>query len=204
MRLYYKAGACSLASHITLREIGADFEIDAVDTQRGLTEDGGDYHKINPHGYVPALALDSGDILLEGPAILQFLADQAPEKRLAPEAGTLKRTRLHQHLNFIASELHTAFSPLFQKTPPSDGQREAVIEEIGKKLSSVDALLSDGRSYLLGDTFSVADAYLFVVANWTGPTNIGLDAWPNLAAYVDRIAERPAARAALQAEGLLS
>ncbi len=204
MKLYYKPGACSLASHIALHEIGATFGTEEVDTARGKTASGADYAEINPHGYVPALALESGDILLEGPAILQYLADQYPEKDLAPPPGTLHRARLQQYLNYIASELHTAFSPLFTETPPSGADREIVVDEIGDKLSAFETNLSNGRTYLLGDQFSVADAYLFAVASWTGPTGIGLDAWPNVAAYVDRITERPAVQAAMQAEGLLS
>lgn len=203
MKLYYKPGACSLASHITLHEIGKNFEIEEVDTKRGQTASGANYNDINPHGYVPALTLESGDILLEGPAILQYLADQSPETALAPAPGTLERARLQQHLNFVASELHTAFSPLFADNPPTEESRAAVVAEISAKLTALENHLADGRAFLLGDQFSVADAYFFVVASWTGPTNIGLANWPNVSAYVDRIADRPATVAAMRAEGLV-
>lgn len=203
MKLYYKPGACSLASHITLYETGADFEIEQVDTKSGQTARGANYNEINPHGYVPALALDSGDILLEGPAILQYLADQSPENGLAPAPGTLERAQLQQHLNFVASELHTAFSPLFSDNPPEGKAYDAIVAEISGKLSAFERHLADGRPYLLGDRFSVADAYFFVVAGWTGPTSIGLAAWPNIAAYLDRVADRPATKAAMRAEGLV-
>lgn len=203
MKLYYKPGACSLASHITLHEIGKEFEIEEVDTKRGQTASGADYIGINPHGYVPALTLESGDILLEGPAILQYLADQAPDSALAPTPGTLERARLQQHLNFVASELHIAFSPLFADKPPTGEARDAAVTEISTKLTAVENHLADGRTFLLGDQFSVADAYFFVVASWAGPTNIGLANWPNVSAYVDRIAARPATKAAMRAEGLI-
>jgi glutathione S-transferase len=203
MKLYYKPGACSLATHITLHEIGADFEIEEVDTKRGQTASGANYGEINPNGYVPALTLDSGDILLEGPAILQYLADQSPKSGLAPASGTLQRARLQQHLNFVASELHTAFSPLFANNPPEEEARSAVVAEISEKLSIFERHFADGRPFLLGDQFSVADAYFFVVASWTGPTNIGLADWSNIAAYVDRVAARPATKPAMCAEGLV-
>lgn len=204
MQLYYKPGACSLASHITLHEIGAEFDLQKVDTNAGTTESGADYTAINPNGYVPALALDGGEILTEGPAILQYLADQKPEAGLAPKSGTLERARLQQHLSFVGSELHKAFSPLFAAEQPAGPARDAVVANIGKKFNTFETILSDGRQYLLGDSFTVADAYLFVVSSWTRPTGIDLGQWPNLAAYVGRIASRPAAQAAMRAEGLLN
>ena len=204
MKLYYKPGACSLATHITLREIGAEFDLEKVDTNAGTTETGADYKTINPNGYVPALALDGDEVLTEGPAILQYLADQKPEAGLAPKSGTLERARLQQHLNFVGSELHKAFSPLFAADQPAGAARDAVVANIGKKFNTIETILSDGRQYLLGDAFSVADAYLFVVSSWTKPTRIDLGQWPNLVAFVGRVAGRPSTQAALRAEGLIS
>lgn len=204
MKLYYKPGACSLASHITLREIGAEFDLEKVDTNAGTTETGADYKTINPNGYVPALALDGGEVLTEGPAILQYLADQKPEAGLAPKSGTLERARLQQHLNFVGSELHKAFSPLFAAEQPSGAARDAVVANIARKFNTFETILSDGRQYLLGDAFSVADAYLFVVSSWTKPTRIDLGQWPNLVAFVGRVSGRPSTQAALRAEGLIS
>lgn len=203
MKLYFKPGACSLASHIVLHEIGADFDIAKVDTSAGKTETGEDFATINPNGYVPALRLADGEVLSEGAAILQYLADQNPETDLAPAPGTLERARVQQHLNFVASELHKAFSPFFTATPPEGEARSAAIANLGQKMQTFEALLSDGRDYLLGKAFSVADAYLFVVANWANPIGIGLEKWPNVGAFVRRVAARPASQAAMRAEGLI-
>jgi len=203
MKLYYLPGACSLASHIALREAGVAFDLDRIDNATKKTETGTDYIAINPKGYVPALSLDSGDVLTEGAAILQYIADQHPEAGLAPEAGSLARTRLQEHLNYVATELHKSFSPLFNPAS-SDAEKESAKKKLIQRLGLVDKLLSDGRSYLLGDKFSVADAYLFTVANWTGPTGIGLDAWPHIAAFQQRVGARESVQAALKAEGLLA
>lgn len=204
MKLYYKPGACSLASHIVLNEIGADFELDKVDVAANKTENGGDFLAVNPNGYVPALELKSGDILLEGAAILQYLADQKPEASLAPANGTIERTRLQQHLNFVASELHKAFGPFFSGRDLSEDERDAAVANVGKKLATFENILSDGREYLLGADFSVADAYLFVVTNWTNFVGIDLGAWSNVQAFMKRASARPAVIASLKAEGLLT
>jgi glutathione S-transferase len=201
MKLYYSPGACSLASHITLREVGAAFDLEKVDLKEKKTERNADFKAINPKGYVPVLALDGGEMLTEGAAILQFIADQHPTARLAPVAGTLERARLQEQLNFIASELHKAFSPLFNPAA-GDAEKAAAKERVAQKLDLVETLLSDGRSYLLGDAFSVADAYLFVVASWTKHFDIDLDRWPRVAALYQRIAARESVQAALEAEGL--
>ncbi len=203
MKLYYKPAACSLASHIVLNEIGAAFELDKVDTAAKTTESGSNFLDINPNGYVPALQINDKDVLIEGAAILQYLADQNPQTKLAPESGTLERARLQQHLNFIASELHKSFGPFFSGRDLSDDERKTTAENVGKKLSTFEAVLSDGRDYLLGGTFSVADAYLFVVTSWTKYTGIDLSPWPNMAAYLDRVGSRPAVLASLKTEGLL-
>lgn len=202
MKLFYKPGACPLASHIALQEIGQPFEIASVDTATGRTAQGEDYRDINPKGYVPALQLDDGQILTEGPAILQFLADSAPAAGLAPEAGTLARARMQEQLTFVSSELHKAFGPLF-RDGSTEAEKSAAREAVAAKFNHVEALLSDGRDYLVDDRFSVADAYLFVVANWANFTGIDLASWPNLTAFVARVSDRPATQAAMRAEGLI-
>ena len=203
MKLYYKPGACSLASHIALHEVGTTFDIEAVDTASGVTANGDDYSKINPKGYVPALKIDSGEVITEGPAILQFIADQFPQSDLAPKVGTVARARLHEYLNYVGSELHTAFSPFFAKELSEDDKKQAVVNT-GSKFNYLNTLFSDGRQYLLGDQFTVADAYLFVVSNWSNFVGINLDDWPNIANFVTRVSERPATIAAMKTEGLVN
>ena len=203
MKLYYAPGACSLSPHISLREAGAAFDLERVDTRTRTTESGADYLAINPKGYVPALQLDDGEVLTECAAVVQFIADRHPAAGLAPANGSLERARLQEHLNFIASELHKAFTPLFDPSAP-EAAKQAAPAAVARRLDHVEWLLADGRAYLLGERFSVADAYLFTVASWTGPTGIGLDRWPRLAAFVARVAARPAVQAAMQAEGLVA
>ncbi len=202
MKLYYKSGACSLATHIVLHEAGEAFDIEEVDTEAGRTKSGGDFIAINPKGYVPALELASGDVLTEGAAILQYIADQHPETDLAPKAGTIARARLQEHLNYTASELHKAFGPFFSSTA-GEADKQAAGKAVAHKFDYLNEMLSDGRTYLLGNSFSVADAYLFVVANWSNFTGIDLKKWPHVSTFVDRVAARPAAQAAMKAEGLL-
>ena len=201
MKLYYKAGACSLSPHIVLREAGLDFELERVDLASKKTGSGGDYFGVNPKGYVPALALDDGQLLTEGPAIVQYLADLVPEKRLAPPAGTMERVRLQEWLNFIATELHKGFSPLYNPRAPEEWKGVAR-ELLAKRIALVAERLT-GQDYLMGDDFTVADAYLFTVLNWAGFAKVDLSPWPVLGAYQARVAARPAVRAALQAEGLI-
>lgn len=203
MKLYYAPGVCSLSPHIVLHEAGADFDIEKVDIATRRTETGDDFAAVNPKGYVPALVLDSGDVITEGTAIIQYIADHFPTANLAPDYGTLARTRLQEQLNFIASEVHKAFYPLFNPAASEDARTAARVT-IARRLDYIENLLSDGGPYLLGGAFSVADAYLFTVASWTGPTGISLERWPSLTAYLERIAERPAVRAAMQAEGLIA
>lgn len=203
MKLYYKPGACSLALHIVLKEIGKDFEVEKVDTEKQVTETGADFSMINPKGYVPVLCIEGEQTLTEGAAVLQYLADQNPEAGLAPKPGTLERTRLQEHLNFISSELHKAFGPLFSSTA-SDEEKQSAKENVGTKMEHFESIFNDGRKYLLGNNFSVADAYLFVVSNWAIPTGIGLDKWPGLAAFATRVAGRKSVLAAMHAEGLLN
>lgn len=202
MKLYYKAGACSLASHIALQETGTEFSIEAVDTAKGETASGADFRAINPKGYIPALELKDGEVLTEGAAILQYIADQHPAASLAPANGTVARARVQEHLNYIASELHHAFGPFF-KSASSDADKASAGETVAAKFAYIETLLADGRDYLAGKSFSVADAYLFVVSNWSNFVGIDLARWPNVAAFVGRVAARPATQAALKAEGLL-
>lgn len=203
MKLYYSPGACSLSPYISLREAGVSFDLERVDLASRTTAGGEDFAKVNPKGYVPALRLDDGEVLTEGAAMVQFIADRHPKAGLAPANGTLERARLQEHLNFIASELHKAFSPLFGSSV-SEEAKQAAAANVARRLDHFERLLADGRPYLLGERFSVADAYLFTVASWTGPTGIGLDRWPNMAAFVARVAARPSVQAAMRAEGLMA
>jgi glutathione S-transferase len=164
MKLYYSPGACSLSPHIVLREAGLPFTPVKADMATHKLSDGGDYYGINPKGYVPLLELDSGDRLSEGPAIVQYIADQVPDKKLAPAAGTMARYRLMEWLNFITSELHKGFSPLFNKEVPEESKAISR-KKLGDRMAWVDKQLA-GKQYLMGDQFTVADAYLFTVAGW--------------------------------------
>ena len=202
MKLYYLPGACSLSPHIVLREAGMQFEIERVDMATHKTETGADYTQINPKGYVPALQLDDGQVLTEGAAIVQYIADLHPEAGLAPTSGTLARTRLQEHLNYIAAEFHKAFGPLFASDASGEA-KAAAVTNVGRRLDHFERIFADGRSYLSGNTFSVADAYLFVISNWTKPTGIGLDKWPHVSRFVTRIAGREKVKEAMRAEGLL-
>jgi len=202
MKLYYKPGACSLASHIALHEIGAQFDIDQVDTQAQKTETGDDFGVINPKGVVPALELDNGEILTEGAAILQYIAEQNPSAGLAAKPGTMERARVLEYLTYVSSELHKSFGPLFAPSS-SDEQKDAARKIVGKKLDYVNSLLADGRQYLVDNRFTVADAYLFVVANWANFTSIDLSQWSHVADYVKRVSSRENVQRAMKAEGLL-
>lgn len=202
MKLYFSPGACSLASHIVLRELDADFDVIRVDTQSSRTETGADYSAINPKGYVPSLELEEGQILTEGPAILQYLADTHPEAELAPPLGTLERARMHEVLTFTSSELHKAFSPLFRADSTEPVKTDARVQ-VSRKMAFIEALLADGREYVTDASYTIADAYLFVVSNWAHFTGIDLNAWPKLSAFVQRISQRPATQAAMKAEGLI-
>lgn len=200
MKLFYKPGACSLASHIVLHEIGGPFDIEPVDTVAGRTASGNDYRQINPKGYVPALQLDDGQILTEGPAILQYLADGAPKAALAPTVGTVARARMLEQLTFVSSELHKAFGPLF-RDGSSEAEKSAAREAVARKFDHVEAAFANDHTS--EETFTIADAYLFVVANWANFTGIDLAKWPRLSAFVARIAARPTTQAAMRVEGLI-
>ena len=201
MKLYYSPGACSLSPHIVLREAGLPFTLEKVDLKTKLTESGVDFRTVNPKGYVPALELADGAILTEGPAIVQYIADLVPSKKLAPIAGTLERYRLVEWLNFISTELHKSFSPLFNPKTP-DAWKALVLELLRQRIDFVAKHL-ETRPFLMGDAFCVADAYLFTVASWGKWVGIDISLWPALKSHTDRIADRPAVRAALVAEKLL-
>ena len=201
MKLYYSPGACSLSAHIALEEAGLSYQALAAPTKTHKLPDGSDYYAINPLGYVPLLELDDGTRLREGPAIAQYIADQAPAKNLAPANGSLARYQMQSWLNFIGMELHKNFSPLFDKAT-TDDVRTATKEKVGGRLKWVEGELA-GKQYLMDDNFTVADAYLFTVTNWAGVTGVDLSAYPNLLAYRARVAARPAVIRAMTAEGLL-
>ena len=201
MKLFYSPGACSLSPHIALREAGLPFTLAQVSTKTHTLADGSDFYAINPKGYVPALQLDSGELLTEGPAIVQYVADQAPASGLAPAAGTLARYRLIEWLNFISTELHKGFSPLFNPAMPEEAKALARTK-LGEKLAWVDQQL-EGHDYLMGAQFTVADAYLYTVSGWGKYVGVDIAPLKNLSAYVARVTARPAVQEALKAEGLI-
>jgi glutathione S-transferase len=201
MKLYYAPAACSLAPHIVAREAGLAIDLDKLDFATRKTEGGEDFAKVNPKGYVPALRLDNGEVLTEAATLVQYLADQAPQAGLAPANGTLERYRLQEWLTFISSEVHKGFGPLWNPQAP-EAAKEIARENLAKRFAYLDQHLA-GRSYLAGERFTAADAYLFTVANWSNFHNVDLTPYPNLKAFMDRVAARPAVREAMQAEGLL-
>jgi glutathione S-transferase len=201
MQLYFSPGACSLASHITLRETGLPFDLKRTDTKTKKLEDGSDYYAVNSKGSVPALRLDNGQVLTEGPVILQYLADQKPELQLAPKNGTFERYRLQEWLNYITSEIHKTFSPLFNPAA-NDDVKKYTVQNLEKKFDWLNKQLTT-KQFLTGDAFTIADAYLFVVVNWSNFVGIDLNRWPALRDYQARVAARPKVQEALDAEGLL-
>jgi len=201
MKLYFSPGACSLACNIALREAGVDFELIKVEGRGQKTAGGEDYAKVTLKGYVPALRLDDGAVLTEGTAILPYIGDLNPASGLAPAAGTLPRYRMHEWLGYINSEVHKGFSPFFAPGT-SDEQKANAKTNLGKRFDFLQGELG-GTSFLLGEQFTVADAYLFTILGWCNYVGIDLGAWPTLKAYHGRIAGRPAVQAALRAEGLM-
>ena len=202
MKLYFSPGACSLSPRIVLNEGGFSYDTERVDFASGKTETGTDYRTVNPNGYVPALQLDDGQVLTEGPAIVQYLADRVPEKHLAPPAGTMERYHLMEWLNFISTELHKSFGALFNSQTPEAWKDFVKTQLLAKRFDHVSARL-DGKTWLMGETFTVADAYLFTVLGWSKHVGVDLAPWPTLTAYLSRVAARPAVQAALKAEGLI-
>ncbi|OVZ92866.1 glutathione transferase GstA [Yersinia alsatica] len=198
MKLFYKPGACSLSPHIVLREAGLDFSIESVDLATKKTETGEDYLSINPKGQVPALLLDDGSLLTEGVAIVQYLADKVPDRHLIAPSGTLSRYHAIEWLNFVATELHKGFSPLFNPKTPEE-YKAIARERLDKQFSYVDSVLAQ-HDYLLGKKFSVADAYLFTVTRWANALKLEIKQRSHLDKFMARVAERPAVKAALAAE----
>ncbi len=198
MKLYYVPGVCSLSPHIALRESGLKFELDKVDRNTKKTaSNGADYNLINPKGYVPALQLDDGSVLTEGLVIVQYIADLAPKKQLAPKYGTMERYRLNEWLAYIATEIHKGYGPLFRiKNAEEKGP---FVENLERRLGYIATQL-EGKPYLMGEQFTVADGYLFAVMTWSPRVGIDIAKWPLLKAYFDRVAARPAVLAALAAE----
>ena len=201
MKLYYSNGACSMAPHIVLREAGLPFDLVRASTKTHALDDGTDFYTINDKGSVPVLELDSGERLTEGPAIVQYIADQVPAMNLAPANGTMARYRLQEWLNFITSELHKSYAPLFSPTTPEESK---VISKEGliKKYALVDKWLT-GKSYTMGDAFSVADAYLFTVTSWAPHVGLDLSQFKNVGAFMARVSARPKVQETLVAEGLV-
>jgi len=202
MKLYYSPGACSLSPHIVLKEAGLTFTAERVDLKTHKTSSGAQLKNVSAKDYVPILELDNGERLTEGPAIVQYLADQRPDSKLAQPAGSFERYRLQEWLNFITSELHKSFYPLFHREVTSVEWQKAMEAKIAAKFDFVSAQLGN-RDYLFGEQFTIADAYLFTVLNWTFFVEIDLARWPVLARYHARVAARPSVKDALRDEGLL-
>ncbi len=200
MKLYYAPGACSLSPHIVLREAELRFDLERVDLRSHRTASGADFMLVNPKGYVPALLLDDGDVLTEGPAIVQYIGDRVPAKKLVAPNGTMARYHMQAWLNFIGTELHKQFAPLFM---PDVNPRVVSLQrgKIGERMLYLQDVLED-RAFLMGETFTVPDAYLFVMLQWTRKFGMDLALWPVLDDYEMRIAQRPSVRAAFSAEGL--
>jgi len=201
MKLYYSPGACSLSPHIVAHELGTALSIEKVDTKTKRTESGRDFWQINPKGYVPALELDNGEVLTEGPAIVQYLADQKGNTQLAPANGTLARARLQEMLNYITSEIHKTYSPLFKDDTP-EATREERKAYLQRRYEYIERILAK-QQWLLGEHFTVADAYLFTVTRWAGAVKLDLSGYPALLAFQERIAKRPGVQAAMLSEGLI-
>jgi glutathione S-transferase len=201
IKLYYSPGACSLSPHIALCESGLQFEIEKVDTKSKKTASGGDFLAVSPNGYVPALKIAEGKVITEGPAIVQWIADQAPQSHLAPANGTWERTQLQQWLNFISTEIHKSYSPLFSAEVP-DAYKAMTKDKLLKRYAYVNDYLK-GKQFLVGNNFTVADGYLFTVTNWANFLKLDLSEYREVAAFSDRVNSRPKVLQALKAEGLV-
>ncbi|MDI9776784.1 glutathione transferase GstA [Pseudomonas putida] len=201
MKLFYSPGACSLSPHIVLNELDLPYTVEKVDLKTHTTASGADFYTLNAKGYVPALQLDNGEVLTEGPAIIQYLAEHKPQANLLPPAGTLERARVQEWLNFIGTELHKTLAALFNPSISPEAKSKT-IETFGKRLGFVDKALQ-GKDYLTGNAFSVADAYLFTIVNWAPMLKIDLSPWPTVVQFQKRVASRPAVQKTLKAEGLI-
>jgi glutathione S-transferase len=202
MKLYYSPAACSLAPHIVLREIGLPFTLEKVDTAKHLTQDGTDYYAVNPKGQVPLLQLEDGSLLSEGPIIVQYIADQARNTTLMPAAGSIERYRVMEWQNYITSELHKSYTPLFSSDLDA-AAKKTLSAALRKKYEWVDSRLA-GKDFLTGTAFTAADVYLFVVTGWARFVGLELSDLVQLQRFVKQVSERPAVREAMKAEGLLS
>jgi glutathione S-transferase len=200
MKLYYLSGACSLASNIALREAGLKFELVKVDRHTSKTADGLDFNEVNPKGYVPALRLDNGEVLTENVTVLQYIADRNPAAKLAPLAGTMERYRLMEWLSFINSELHKTFAPLSRQDAPEETKQYARTN-LSKRLDYLQSVMRS-KTFVMGEQYTVADAYLFTVLSWFPHANLDIGKWPQLQRYAQRIGERPHVIEARKAEGL--
>jgi glutathione S-transferase len=201
MKLYYSPGACSLAPHIVGREAGHVFDLEKVDVPNKKTADGGDYWKVNPKGYVPALMLDDGQVLTEVGVVCQYLADQKPESGLVPRFGTMERYHQMEALNFTATEVHKQIGAFFNPKMTAE-LREVQMGTVERRLNALEKML-DGKAYIMGDLFSAADAYLFTVLSWTKIHKIDVSKWPNIKNFIERVGARPKVQEAMKAEGLL-
>jgi glutathione S-transferase len=203
MKLYYSPGACSLAPHIVAREAGLAIDLVKVDLGAHRTETGEDYFTINPRGYVPAIQLDDGEVHTEVAALVQYLAEQAPQSNLLPPAGSKERFRVNQWLVFVSSELHKTFSPWLWHAETAESTKQAARDKLAVRFGELDRHLAD-RAYLTGNAFTVADAYAFTIVNWSNFLKIDLKPYPNLSAFMARVAARPKVREALKAERLIA
>jgi glutathione S-transferase len=201
MKLYYTPGTCSLSPHIILRETGTPFELIKTDIRGKTVDGGGDFRSINPNGYVPALALHDGTLITEGPAIVQYIADKAGATELAPDNGTLARTKVQSWLNFVSSELHKTFAPLFNAQMPEEA-KELFREKLRERFAFLDKHFAS-NDYLMGTAFTLPDAYLYAVLRWGKSMKVDPAAFANVKAFFDRVEARPAVQAALKAEGLV-
>ena len=202
MKLYYAPGACSLATHILLREAGLSFDLERVDIRKKTTEHGEDWMALNPKGYVPALRMDDGDILTENVVLHGYVADLKPELKLAPAHGTKARLKQDELAVYVSTEIHKSYGALFNPAITDDA-RKAAIDKLQTRYRLIEQLLSDGRTYVTGEPFTSVDAYLFTVTSWANSLKVDLSAFPKLLAYQQRVAARPAVQAALVAEGLV-
>lgn len=201
MKLYYMPGACSLATHILLRETGEAFDLEKVGRDK-KTEKGSDFLLLNPKGYVPALQLDDGEIVTENVVIHQYIADTHQGHHLLPKHGTRERLRADELMGYITTEVHKSYSPLFNPALPDD-QRAAIRDRVAARYKLIEDRLADGRAYLLGERFTTPDAYLFTVSTWAKGAGVDLSKFPSVQAWMKRVAERPAVKAAMTAEGLV-
>ena len=202
MKLYYKAGACSMASHIILNELDLTFDLESVDTEKGITSNGIQFNSINPNGYVPALELDDKDVLTENSAVLQYLGDLKAERKLTPQDDRLELARQQELLSYLSSELHKSYSPFFSGKDMDSKEANIVKEKISRRIDFIETQLADEREYLMGAQFTVADAYAFVILNWSNFIDLSLETWPKTQAFMKRVYNRPATKKAMIAEGL--